>query len=362
MTSRERLKAIFTRQPYDHFGIFEHFWGETIPEWQKQGYPENTDPAEYFGYDLRGAGGGPDHVPFRGAEEVIEETDRWRITKSGWGATLRYFKERSTTPEHIAFECTTPEKWKKYREQLVDFDPDRFDMDALRKNRDAAMKTDTFITYACLFVFEIMRHALGDVCMMESMLLEPAWIHDICRVHTDFFIAHYDRAFSEAGKPDGIFIYEDLGYTNGLFASPKTLEALIFPYYKELVGFFHDHNLPVILHTCGGITEALPLIIDAGFDCLQPMEAKAGCDVVAYAKEFGNKISYMGNMDVTVLNRNDHELTKREVLGKLNALHDLKVGYVFHSDHSVPPDISFDTYSYAVKLYRDFCETHSEGV
>ena len=361
MTSRERLKAIFAREPYDHFGIFDHYWGETIPEWRKQGFPEDTDPADYFGYDLQGVGGGPDHTPFRGAEEVLEENDRWKVTRTGWGASVKYFKERSGTPEHVGFECTTPERWRKYREQLVDFDPSRFDVVKLKEACDRGREGDKFIVYSCLFVFETMRHALGDVCMMESMILEPAWIHDICRVLTDLFIAHYDRAFREAGKPDGIFIYEDLGYSKGLFASPRTLKDLIFPYYTELVGFFHDHGLPVILHTCGGVTEAVPLIVEAGFDCLQPMEAKAGCNVVEYAKEFGDRLSFMGNIDVTVLNRNDRELTRREVLGKLNALHDLRAGYVFHSDHSIPPDISFATYSYAVELLREFCDTHSEG-
>ena len=61
-------------------------------------------------------------------------------------------------------------------------------------------------------------------------------------------------------------MYEDLGYKNGLFASPKVLGELIFPYYKELVDFFHGYDLPVVLHTCGSTAEGLPLIVEAGFD------------------------------------------------------------------------------------------------
>ena len=362
MTPRERWQAMFAGEPYDHYGLFEHFWGETIPEWEKQGYPKETDPSEYFNYDMRGIGGGPDHTPYRGKSEVIEENDRWSITKSGWGSSLKYFKEKSGTPEHIAFECTTPEIWrKKYREPLVEWDPERMDLESLRKNLEEARKGDKYLVGSALFVVEIMRHALGDLCMLESTILEPDWIHDICRVMTDLFIKHWDRAFTEVGKPDGMFIYEDLGFSNGLFFSPKTFEALIFPYYKELVGFYHDHGLPVILHTCGGITEAVPMIVDAGFDCLQPMEAKAGCDVLEYAREYGDRLSFMGNMDITVLNRNNDALTKEHVLGKLNALYDMGARYIFHSDHSVPPDVTFHTYDYAVKLYREFCETHTCG-
>ena len=131
--------------------------------------------------------------------------------------------------------------------------------------------------YGFCFIFEIMRASLGDVLMLESLLLEPEWVHDICRVYTDFYKQHFAHVIAEAGKPDGIFMYEDLGFTNGLFASPKTLRELILPYYKEIVGMFkHDYGLDVLVHSCGDIRQAVPLFIEAGIDCLQPMEAKAG--------------------------------------------------------------------------------------
>jgi hypothetical protein len=42
-----------------------------------------------------------------------------------------------------------------------------------------------------------------------------------------------------------------------------------------MVDFFHGYGLPVILHTCGSTAQALPLILEAGFDGLNPMERKA---------------------------------------------------------------------------------------
>jgi uroporphyrinogen decarboxylase len=81
-------------------------------------------------------------------------------------------------------------------------------------------------------------------------LLDPAWIHDFCQVYTEFYKKHFDYMFEKVGLPDGIWLYEDLGYKNGLFASPKVMKNLIFPYYQELVAFFHEKGLPVILHSC----------------------------------------------------------------------------------------------------------------
>ncbi len=363
MTSRERMKGILTHSSYDHYGITEHFWGETLnDEWPKQGYRKDADPHDVFGYDLRGIAGSPDPTPFRGVNEVIEETDEWQVTRSGWGSALKNWKHHSGTPEHIDFTIKTPADWKPYRDQIADVtDPTRIDFEGIRKTYNERMAQDKFCVFGQVLTFELMRHALGDVTMLESFILEPAWVHDMCRVLTDFYIRHMELIFRDVGKPDGMFIYEDLGFRNGLFASPKTLRELIFPYYRQYVDFLHGHDLPVILHSCGGVTEAVPDLVDIGFDCLQPMEAKAGVNVVQLAEKFGDRIAFMGNIDVTKLNTNDRAVVKEEVLGKLSRLYDLGARYVFHSDHSIPPDIKYDTYRYAVDLYREFCATHPCG-
>ena len=364
MNSRDRMKGLLAHdKSYDHYGIFEHYWGETIPDWEKQGYPAETDPAVFFDYDLKGVGGGPDMTPFRLEEEdVLEETDEWKVTRSGWGAAYKNWKHHSGTPEHIDYLIKTPDDWKRYRDQIADVtDRTRIDIEGTKKNLEEGRKGDKYLIYSCLFVVETMRHALGDVTMLESLLLEPEWIHDINRVTTDFFKRHYALLFEEAGLPDGMFIYEDLGFSNGLFASPRTMDEMIFPYYAELVDFFHGYGLPVILHACGGVTEAVPSVVDVGFDCLQPMEAKADVDVVSLAEKYSDKLAFMGNIDVTILNTNDHAKVKEHVLGTLNRLWDLGADYVFHSDHSIPPDVHYDTYRLAVDLYREFCATHTRS-
>ena len=111
----------------------------------------------------------------------------------------------------------------------------------------------------------------------------------------------------------------------------------------------------MILHSCGDVRRALPSILEAGFDCLQPMEAKANMNVLELAKEYSGKIAFMGNIDVTVLNTNNKAAVKQEIEYKLKALKKLKAPYVFHSDHSIPPDVRFETYKYALEVYKANC-------
>ena len=86
-----------------------------------------------------------------------------------------------------------------------------------------------------MFVWEGMRQSMGDVAMYTSLITDPGWIHDYCRVYTDFHKQYYAYLFQNVGLPDGIWIYtRTLGYKNGLFASPKVLAELIFPYFASL--------------------------------------------------------------------------------------------------------------------------------
>ncbi len=194
---------------------------------------------------------------------------------------------------------------------------------------------------------------MGDICLYQSMLLDPAWMHDYNRVYTDFWKAHYGILFEEAGLPDGIHVYEDLGYRNGLFCSPKVLADVIFPYYAEIVEFFHSYGLPVLLHSCGMVEEALPLIVEAGFDCLDPMEVKAGNRPLDYAERYGERLAFMGGLDARVLESGDRALIRREVAALIDGMKSRGARYIFHSDHSLSTNVDYDDYRCALDAYRE---------
>ena len=149
-------------------------------------------------------------------------------------------------------------------------------------------------------------------------------------------------------------MYEDLGYKNGLFASPRVLAELIFPYFTEIVDFFHSYDLPVVLHTCGSTAAALPMIVAAGFDGLHPMERKAkDNDPFVFAEKYGDKLTFIGGLDVRVFETNDRDIIRREVTHYIDVMKARGARLVFASDHSVPPTVRYDTYRYIVDVYRE---------
>jgi len=288
-------------------------------------------------------------------DELVEETDEWEVRRNGAGAELKWWKHKSGTPEHVGFHMVTREIWEHdYRPHLLELDPERVEVRRMRKNMARATRAQKWTHFGHMFVWEIMRQSMGDVTLYESLLLDPDWIHDYNRVYTDFFKAHFAYMFEHVGLPDGVWIYEDLGYKNGLFASPRVLRELIFPYYAELVDFFHGYDLPVVLHTCGSTAQALPLIVEAGFDALNPMERKAkDNDPFVFAEKHGEEIAFVGGLDARVFETNDKDIIRREVTDYIEGMKARGARLVFASDHSISTNTRYDSYRYALDVYRE---------
>ena len=366
--SRTLIRDLLLGQRYVRVGLREvNIWPETLVAWQQQGYPSTeatredgaveqvpVDFRDHFGYDMVIVRAAFDALPLRGYSEVVEETADWVVTRNGGGAALKRWKHKSGTPEHIDFRMTSREVWERdYRPFLVDLDPLRLDIEGAGADLAKRRAQGRYTYYQHAFIWELMRSTMGDICMYESLALDPAWIHDYCRVYTDFFKAHFTLLFEQAGVPNGIRLCEDLGYKSGLFCSPRCLRELIFPYYRDLVDFFHGYGLLVELHTCGGITEAVPLIIEVGFDILNPMEVKAGCDPLALAEQYGDRIAFIGGLDTRVLESGDRALIRREISDLIEGMKARGARYVFGSDHSLTPFIHYDDYCYALSVYRE---------
>ena len=385
MTSREVVDNLLRGKEADRVALRESPWADTIAAWVEQGYPtrmvykevgedrwcredgrqvEVTEAGEYeepvptwehFGFDMVGAGPWFDIMPLRDHSELVEETDEWSVKRNGAGAALKYWKHKSGTPEHIDFLMSSREVWERdYRSYLLDLDPERIDLDKVRENRDELSKAQVWTHFGHMFIWESMRQSMGDVTMYQSLLLDPGWVHDYNRVYTDFYKTHFTYMLEEVGKPDGIWIYEDMGYKNGLFASPKVLGELIFPYYAELNDFFHSYDLPVVLHTCGSTKAALPLIVEAGFDALNPMERKAkDNDPFLFAEEYGDDLAFVGGLDARVLESNDKAIIRREVTDYIEGMKARGARLVFCTDHSISTNTHYDSYRYAVDVYRE---------
>ncbi len=358
MTKRDIIKTLLAKELPERVGLDEHFWPFIVKNaWERQGIPQKTDFVSRFNLDIRsicwfGAPG-----PRPDLATVLAESEDWIIRRDAWGAAFKTWKHKGGTPEHVDFTMTSPEVWRRdFRDAFQSLSVrDHVDVAALGERYKTAMAGEEFVTYSSLFVFEELRKVMGDVTMLESLLLEPEWIHDFCSLVTGKYVDYYELLFREVGVPDGIHLYDDLGYTAAPFASPACHRELVHPHHVKLIGLFKDYKLPVILHTCGDFRPHLECIIASGVDCIQAMEAKTGMNVVRLAEQYKDKLCFMGNIDIRALESGDRARIKEECLGKLNGMKNLRAPYVYMSDHSIPPSVKVSDYEYMLDLFWDNC-------
>jgi uroporphyrinogen decarboxylase len=357
--SREVIDSLLRKKKADRVGVTDTPWDDTLRRWVKEGMPSDekgnpVDVVEHFGFDMAGCGGWFDRHPKRGVEELIEETAEWKVVRNGSGAALKWWKNKSGTPEHVDFAMTSREIWDRdYRPLLLKLDRERVDVKGAARGLAMRRAAGRWASYGHLFIWEGMRESMGDYVMYTSLLTDPDWIHDYNRVYTDFTKTYFKILIEEAGKPDGIWLYEDLGYKHRLFASPQVLHELIFPYYREMTDFFHSYDLPVVLHTCGFVEPALDLICEAGFDALNPMEVKAGNDPLRIAEKYGDRLALIGGLDARILESGDRALIRKEVTALVEGMKERGARFVYASDHSISTNVRYADFTYALEVYRE---------
>lgn len=349
ITSRERMELALGHQEADRIPRAESFWSETIPLWRQQGLPPDVDVARLYDYDIVGAGWVNHHARI-GYQEIVDESEKWVTRIDGNGAVLRFWKHKSGTPEHIRFLTDTRDRWEALKRDLL-AEPLERRVDAqaaLRAMHDARARNRWFC-WAGVECFEIAKEVVGHEILCTAMADDPEWAKDIYDTETDVALRALDHLERSGLQFDGAWMYGDIAYNHGPFCSPRMYRELVMPAHARHVGWFKNRGLPVIYHTDGDFRPLIPSFLEIGIDCFQPLEAKAGVDVRELKPKYGERVALMGNIDIMVLITNDRDLIEAEVAAKI-PLAKKGGGYIYHSDHSIAPGVTWNTYQFLMEL------------
>jgi uroporphyrinogen decarboxylase len=348
LTGIERIGNILRHKPVDRIGLFEHFWGDTLKKWRDSGHiNEADDLATHFGFDMATCWAFNLMADLDFVPKVVEETEETILTRDGNGALLRRHKLHNATPEHVDFAVKDRTTWETFIKPLLVPDRRRIKFDAYREAMARTHQHNRFFCWSGVNVFELMHPVCGHEYMLIGMAMDPNWVKDMATVYSDLTIALMEILFAEAGKPDGIWFYEDMGFKQHPFMSPAMYREIIQPAHKKTIDYAHSLGLPVIMHSCGFIEPLLPHMVEAGIDCLQVIEVKAGMDLLRIKKNFGDKIALCGGMDARNLVANDLDTIGRELSEKIPVAKG-NYGYILHSDHSIPTTTEYETYRFFV--------------
>ncbi len=349
MTGYERMKNILNRKPVDRIGLYEHFWNDTKKMWVAAGKVKPQDDLyELFDYDMSESWAFKLTADLDFVDVVIDETEDTILKKDGNGALLRRHKHHDTTPEHVDFTVKDRKAWEELIKPFLTPDERRINFKAYRDAKRKAHEQNKFFVWSGINVFEAMHPVCGHEHMLIGMAWDPDWVKDMVDTYSSLTVSLQEILFEKEGLPDGIWYYEDMGFKERPFMSPAMYDEIIKPGHKKTIDFAKSKNLPVIMHSCGFVEPLLPGMIDAGINCLQVIEVKAGMDLLRIHKNYGDRISLMGGIDVRKLYSNDYKQIDQELESKIPIVKE-GFGYMLHSDHSIPGTVNLDTYQYFIQ-------------
>jgi len=361
----ERMNKALRHEEPDRVPISDFFWGSFTKRWQKElGLPDTANP--YYHYDLDWIVTVPNMDPWIRPFETIRETPEEVVVKTGFGAIMhKHFAY--PMPEMRAWETDTFEKLER-----VEFDNPR-DLrrffspgdnqiagvgDGFQRNSPAWLATvkslrPDFPVYGSIIeVSECLTRLIGQT---NAMLWMGEYPERMGRVIARIGAFYLEMAKAEidagAGLLDGFVIWGDVAYKKCTFMSPSYWREHFKPWVAQIAEHAHEHGLPVIYHGCGNVKAIFQDFVDMQIEAYNPLEAKAGMDVVELRRQYGHRIGFCGNCDIQVWETGDRDAIHREVLRKLNAAKG--GGFIFQSDHSVSSSVSGHTYDHIVKLVRE---------
>ena len=344
LTGKTRVQRVFQRQDVDRVPRDDVFWAETLQRWRGEGM--HRSPAELFDFDFAPFGGMAP-VPFPGRAEIIREDDQTRDVINEYGATIREWKSRTGVPSHLGYECTDADVWRQRFKPC--FAEPVIDVESLRAGYNRGREAEKFCSMESRGVLCFIQAMLSDEAFLMAMAAEPDWVRDMAKTVTDAMLHQYQQVVDAGMTPDSLYYNDDLAYTHSSFMSPAMYCDLFQPEHRRVAEFCHRHGIKLIFHTDGDVRKLIEPLIDAGVDCFEPLEAKANMDVRELAPAIGDRVILFGNIDMTVAITNDRDRVEAEVRSKLAAGMAGRC-YMYHSDHSVPPQVSWATYQFIMEL------------
>jgi uroporphyrinogen decarboxylase len=325
------------------------YWTECFARWHTQGLPghlrDNESVESYFGCEhIHVLPRADDLVPLLRCE-VLEDRGRTQIVRDEDGVIAEVYSDgTSTIPRYIEFPIKDRKTWDEFKERLDPDHPDRYAYD-LQLVKSAARASPDPVAVRIGSMFGKLRDWTGfeQICYL---------IHDdrdLVEEMVELVIRVVEPLLREIEVDVG-WGWEDICFNHGPMISPQVFRDILFPRYKRIAGLLRRHGVTVIFTDCdGNICPVVPIWMEAGYNCIFPVEVHAGSDPVALRKEYGKDLLMIGGYNKRKLE------SKRDILDEWKRLEPVvnEGGFIPHVDHRVPVNIDYGNYLYYMKCKKE---------
>jgi len=154
---------------------------------------------------------------------------------------------------------------------------------------------------------------------------------------------------------DAILNSGDWAYNLGPFISPTFVHELLVPPVKAVAEICHRHGRYLMKHTDGNVMPIADMFFtEMGIDAFQSVEPHAGMDLSVLKKRYGDKITFMGNVDcATVLQSGTEEDIFRDTQRAIEQ-GGTNGGFILSSSNSIYSAIPPENFFTMLKAAKQF--------
>jgi len=339
MTFQRKVQPLFTEIFGPLLGLKE--------EWYEQGAtPEELDFSA-FTYRCEARGHLPVHTGRLGGypEELIEETDEYKIWRDGLGRTMKLPKLTATLPLPLDYPVRTMDDWLKIK-PWYQFSPERLARDWEGKAREH-LAADRVIAVSIPGGFDEPRQLMGEENLCVAYYEQPALIHDILQTIGNTACRVLDTV-SATVPIDFLSVHEDMAGKSGPLAGPVQIREFIKPYYRRVWDMLQNRGARLFdQDSDGDMNAVIEPFLEAGVNCMHPMEPAANMDIVKVREKYGTRLAFYGGIDKHVMRRSKEEIVA-ELEYKIPPM--VKTGgCVLALDHRIPNGTPLANYRFYIQ-------------
>jgi uroporphyrinogen decarboxylase len=292
LTSRERVRAFFQRQPADRVPV-NYICNPGIDRRLKAHFGlsegDNEGLLRALGVDFRGVGpnytGPALHAPAAGVDvdPLWGFRSRWVENESGgYQEICEWPLQDATACELEAWPLASPD----------DFDYAEVAAQCGRCNEFAVFTGNPGICDIINFN--------GRLRTMEQVLVdlisEDEGFGNFVDRYIDLQVERIRRTLAAAnGRIDFLWIGEDLGTQIGPMISLPLFRSAIRSRMQKFVDVAKAFQIPVMIHSCGSSSWAFDDFIEMGIQAVDTLQPEAAAMAPSYLKErFGGRLSFHG--------------------------------------------------------------------
>lgn len=142
-------------------------------------------------------------------------------------------------------------------------------------------------------IYERAYATMGFQEFMTNITFMPSAVHELLDTITNQKVEVAKRIVALGAK---VAHYgDDLGTQEGVLLSRPMFQEFILPRIKRVWDVYTSAGIPIIMHSCGCITDFIPDLIDIGLRVLEPVQPCM--DLAALKRNFGKDLVFWGGIE-----------------------------------------------------------------